>query len=224
MADMISAVSALVAALSFLAGVSAWKREYVGKRRIELAESVLAMFYEAEDAIREIRNPSSFSGEGGTRKRADGEREEESQLLDQAYVVFERYHKREQLFAQLRSLRYRFMAAFGASAAEPFDELTKVLRDIFFAARMLGTRYWPRQGRVQMSPDERSKHLDKMHRQEAVFWYMGEDQDEISPRIREAVRKVESITNTAVASQSGIINDLKRWIAGGVERSKQSSS
>jgi hypothetical protein len=212
MADVISSVSVLIAALSFVAGVSAWKREFVGKRRIELAESVLAMFYEAEDAIREIRNPFSFGGEGKTRKRAENEREEESQLLDQAYVVFERYQKREQFFAQLRSMRYRYMAAFGSSAAEPFDELAKVLNEIFIAARMLGTHYWPRQGRVEMKAKEFQKHLDDMHRHEAVFWYMGDDQDAITPRVRNAVKKVEAITSGAVASQTGLLDDLKNWV------------
>jgi len=211
MANMITAISVLIAALSFVAGVSAWKREFVGKRRIELAESVLAMFYEAEDAIREIRNPFSFGGEGKTRKRAENEREEASQLLDQAYVVFERYQKREQLFAQLRSMRYRFMAAFSSTAAEPFDELTKVLNEIFIAARMLGTHYWPRQGRVEMKPEEFQKHLDDMHRHEAVFWYMGDDQDAISPRVHNAIKKMEAITSGAVASQTGLLDDLKNW-------------
>lgn len=213
MAELISAFAVLIAALSFLAGVSAWKREFVGKRQIELAESVLAMFYEAEDAIREVRNPFSFGGEGKSRKRGEHEREEESQLLDQAYIVFERYQKREQLFAQLRSTRYRVMSAFGPTAAEPFDELNKVLNEIFSAARMLGTHYWPRQGRVEMKPDEFEKHLANMHRLEAVFWHAGDDEDKITPRVRQAVKKMEGITSGAVASQTSLLQDLKNWVA-----------
>ena len=122
-ADIITAISVATAAIAFVVGVNAWKREFIGKRRIELAETVLALFYEAQDAIREIRNPFSLGGEGKTRKRSDNEREEVSALLDQAYVVFERYQKREKLFAELRSMKYRVMATFGSNAGDPFDEL-----------------------------------------------------------------------------------------------------
>ncbi len=55
-ADAITAFSAAIAAISFVVGISTWRREFVGKRRIELAESVLALFYEAADAIQEIRS------------------------------------------------------------------------------------------------------------------------------------------------------------------------
>jgi hypothetical protein len=207
-ANVITSISVAIAAISFVSGVSAWKREFIGKRQIELAESVLAMFYESEDAIREIRNPFSFTGEGKSRKRADYEREEESQLLDQAYVVFERYQKREKLFAELRSMKYRFMAAFGSQAGEPFKEMDKILNEIFISARMLGTHYWRRQGRVQMSDDEFQKHLDAMHKHEAIFWYMGEDEDTISPRMCKVVQQVENITRAAVKANSGVTSWL----------------
>lgn len=211
-ADVITSVSVAVAAISFVVGVSAWKREFVGKRRIELAESVLALFYEAEDAIREIRNPFSYGGEGKTRKRAENEREEESQLLDKAYVVFERYKKREKLFAQLRSMRYRVMASFGSSAGDPFVELDKIINEIFLSARMLGTVYWPRQGRATMNEEEFQKHLEEMHKQESVFWYMGEEKDEISPRIHKAVEEIEAITQQAIESQAGLFDSVLKWV------------
>lgn len=191
--DVITAISVAIAAIAFVAGVNAWKREFIGKRRIELVENVLALFYEAQDAIREIRNPFSFSGEGTTRKRSEHEREEETQLLDQAYVVFERYQKREKLFAELRSMKYRVMATFGSKAGEPFDELNMVLNEIFSSARILGTYYWKRQGRTQMSEEEFKRHLEQMNKHEAIFWFMGEEKDEITPRVQRAVEKIESI-------------------------------
>jgi len=211
MADIISALGVLIAAVTFWAGVSAWKREFVGKRRIELAETVLALFYEAEDAIREIRNPFSYVGEGSTRKRSDGEREEESKLLDQAFVVFERYQRHEKLFSQLKSMRYQCMAAFGAKASKPFDEVSDVVRRIFASARSLGTHYWPRQGRVQMTEEEFEKHLNAMHKHEAVFWFVGNEEDEISPRVKEAVESMEAITQEAVSAKIGFLKSALEW-------------
>lgn len=212
MAQYITAISVAIAALSFVAGVSAWKREFVGKRRIELAESVLSLFYEAEDAIREIRSPFAGVGEGKTRQHGENETEEVSELLDQAYVVFERYQKREQLFAQLRATRYRFMAAFGADTSKPFTELDGAIREILLAARMLGTHYWQRQGRVAMSEGEFKRHLEEMHRHEAVFWSIGDDQ--MAERVHTTVGEVEAITSRTVTPRRRHRYDPRRWFAG----------
>ena len=40
-------------------GIDSWRREHKGKREIELAEDVLALFYEARDAIKYMRFPFS---------------------------------------------------------------------------------------------------------------------------------------------------------------------
>lgn len=208
-ADVITAVSVAIAALAFVAGINAWRREFVGKRRIELAENVLALFYEAQDAIREIRNPFGFVGEGSTRKRSDLEREEEARILDQAYVVFERAQKREKLFAELRSIKYRFMATFGAQTSESFDEINMIMNEIFSAAHILGTFYWKRQGHVQMSEEEFNNHLEQMQKYEAIFWSHSDRRDEITPRVQRAVEKIESITSEASMIRTPWFN---RWL------------
>lgn len=216
MLDFISSVAVLIAALTFIAGVSAWRREFIGKRRIELAESVLAMFYEAEDVIKQIRNPSSFVGEGNTRKREEKELKEDSLLLDRAYIVIERYQKRELLFSQIKSMRYRVKAVFGPSAKEPFDELDTIISEIFNAAQMLGSHYWPRQGRVEMAPKEFKKHMEKMQNYEAVFWLTDKDKDMISPRVQKMIEKIENILQIAFVSQddfvAGALDDIKNYM------------
>jgi hypothetical protein len=215
MLDFISSIAVLIAALTFIAGVSAWRREFVGKRRVELAESVLAMFYEAADAIRQIRNPCSFIGEGATRKRVENELAEDSRLLDQANIVFERYQKRGKLFSQIRSKRYRVMATFGTSAKGQFDELDAIINEVLNAAHMLGSHYWPRQGRVEMAPKEFKKHLMEMQGYEAVFWLTDEDKDTISPRVQKMIEKIENILQGAFVSQddfvAGALDDIKSY-------------
>lgn len=44
----------LIAAWVALFGIDAWRREHSGKRRLELAEDTLALFYEASDVIKVI--------------------------------------------------------------------------------------------------------------------------------------------------------------------------
>ena len=116
-------------------------------------------------------------------------------------TVIERYQKHEDVFNELHSTRYRFMARFGCETETPFLELNVVLNDIFLAARMLGTYYWKRQGRVHMSGEESQKHLDEMHNNEAIFWFMGEEHDEIGPRVEKIINQVERITKDVLAEK-----------------------
>lgn len=192
-ADAITAVSVAIAAFAFVWGVNAWRREFVGKRRIELAESVLAQFYEAEEAIRDIRNPFSYVGEGKTRQRAENESPEDAALLDRAYIVIERYKKHEKLFADMRAMRYRVMASFGADAAESFNEVWGAISEIFGAAEMLGMHYWHSQSQFSTKEDDLQEFRKQRHKFEAIFWLMGEKDDEITPRVRHAVEKFETI-------------------------------
>lgn len=205
-ADAITAGSFAIAALSFVAGVTAWKREFIGRRRIELAETTLAQFYEASDVIRAIRSPFSYEGEGSSRKRSDSESEEESKILDQAYIVFERYDARKELFAELRSLKYRFMATFGKDAGKPFDELNRSTNKIFVSARMLGRYIWPRQGRAEMTEQALRKHLEMMTKHESVFWE-GEENDEIRKEVDAAVAQIELITKETMK----LVASMPRW-------------
>jgi hypothetical protein len=196
-ADAITAISVAFAAYAVIKGINAWEREFIGKRRIELAETVLALFYEAQDAIRNIRLRVSFAGEGETRKRSESETEAEAEFLDRTYVVFERYQKKEKLFAELRSMKYRVMATFGSDAGEPFDELNQTVNEIFLAADILRTHYWQKQEQVGMNKDEFQEHLKETRRYEAVLWSKGNEKDEISLRVQHAVEKIESIAREA---------------------------
>lgn len=86
LATIAQAVAIVSACWAIISGVGAWKREFIGKRKIELAEETLAAFFELKDAVAFIRNPWSSGEEGKTRNRADYETKEESQLLDRGYT------------------------------------------------------------------------------------------------------------------------------------------
>lgn len=191
-------ISIIISALAFVSGIRAWRREYIGKRKIELAEETLMLFYQARDAIQNIRNPFGQIGEGNTRQKGEHETKEETELLNRAYVVYERYQKHEEIFNKLQSIRYRFMARFGRENDAPFIDLNTILNEIFIAAQMLGTHYWQRQGRVKMEGEEFKKHLTEMHKHEATFWFQGEEKDEIGPRVEKVIQKIENITKSTI--------------------------
>ena len=186
------AVSVFAACWAIIAGIGAWKREFIGKRQIELAEQVLAKFFEIRDALTYIRNPFMQKDEGETRKRGANETPDQTRLLDLGYVVIERYAKKETVFAEFNTLKYRFMASFGIKTEDIFVETNKTANSIFTSARMLATHYWPRQGRVQMEADESQKHLNEMHRHEGIFSDSGAEDDEIRAKLDAIQTKLDA--------------------------------
>ena len=188
------AVAVIAACWAIISGVGAWKREFIGKRKIELAEDTLAAFFEIKDAIRFIRNPWSSGNEGKSRQRNNSESEEESQLLDRGYIVFERYEAKKDIFNRFNIIKYKFMASFGSETEAIFTDTNKTLNSIFTAANMLSTYYWQRQGRVQMEPDEFQKHLDEMHKHEGIFWDHQSDDDVIRKELSDIQERLEEIT------------------------------
>ncbi|NCO41117.1 MAG: hypothetical protein COZ06_27400 [Armatimonadetes bacterium CG_4_10_14_3_um_filter_66_18] len=114
-------------------GISAWRREFIGKRRTELAEEVLALFYECRDIVHQMRNPFIYEGEDDDCRRSEPG-EAAGRAADTGILTW-RYMQRAATFAKLQSLRYRCMALFGKQVAESFDELAKLVRELLLAER-----------------------------------------------------------------------------------------
>lgn len=185
-----------------------WRKELIGKREIELAEKVLALFYQAGDVINFMRNPLAHSEEGKTRKQLVHETEEETKYLNLAYVAFERYHKNEDLFAELYSIKYRYMAVFGPEHIKPFNEINYVVRDILSASQVLSSYYRNLHSGVIKDVEERRELLTRIRENEKTIWYMGDKNDEIGPRVREIINQVEEITGKAVKRQPKLFSNL----------------
>lgn len=188
------AVAVIAACWAIISGVGAWKREFIGKRRIELAEEALASFFEIKDAIATIRNPFSSGNEGTSRKKGEHETQEESGLLDRGYIVFERYESRKEAFVRFNTLKYKFMATFGSETEDIFTESNQILNSIFVSARQLATHYWQRQGRVPMEGNEFQKHLDEMRSHEGVFWDRMDEEDEIRQKLQVVQDRLDRVT------------------------------
>ena len=56
-ANLIQAFSVTVACITIIVGIESWRREFIGKRTIELAEDVLHLFYEASpETVARVRD------------------------------------------------------------------------------------------------------------------------------------------------------------------------
>jgi len=197
--SLTTCIAMLIASVVAICGIAAWRREFRGKRQIELAEEVLSLFYQARDAIEAIRSPLGYSTDGSTRKRAENETPEETGAWDRAYVPIERYEGRREMFSKLQSLRYRFMVQIGKKEAEPFEEIRKVLNRILSASRRLAHLWVRRQRAVR---EKQLENLDKeIQKWEAIIWF-GEEDDKIEERVEKAVSQMEETCRNIVMRKS----------------------
>jgi len=215
--ELIQALSVFSASWAIIAGIDAWKREFIGKRRIEVAEATLEKFYAVIDAIAFMRNAFSHAGEGKTRQRAPHEREQESALLDRGYIIYERYGQKKEIFAEFLTSKYRFMACFGKDSEELFNRTNQTVNKIFSAANVLSTHYWPRQGRPHRTDEEFKKHLDQMFKYEAIFWDGYSEDDVIRKELSEILEKFETITAPCFQEKTTIYHaltsNMKNWFS-----------
>jgi hypothetical protein len=211
-AQIAQAISIILACFAAISGIDAWKREFIGKRKIEIAENMLSRFYQVRDAISIIRNPWGSSDEGKSRKKGESERAEESEILDRAYVVYERYEKQKEVFMEFNMMKYKFMASFGKDTEEIFTRVNKILNSIFLAARMLGTYYWQSQRRLHMKEEQLEKHFEKMERQEKIFWDESGENDEIRKELANILESIEKVTAPCFEEPSTLYSMLTKKI------------
>jgi hypothetical protein len=187
--DLTSAITAAVAVY----GLGAWRAQTAGKRKLELAEQALVLFYEAADAIRHMRAPFSFESEQGDIVRQPNESDEKFDARKRVSVQYTRQQQYSELFSKLRAMRYKFKAVFGSQSGTPFEMLDGILNDIALSARMLahlwGQRDFEIKNEIQYDAD-RQKY-------ESIFWQV--DQDEIADRVATMLGEVELICRPVLA-------------------------
>lgn len=198
--EIFESLSVIIAAIVALYGIDSWRREVKWKRRYELAEETLSLFYEIQDVISVIRSPMSTSNEGKTRKRDENESEEDAELLDQAFTVIERYEKHKEPFHKLRAIKYRFITVFGRESEKPFNDVIDLINKIIRASNILGRRYWNDKGRGHLTEKQYLKHLEKREEYENIIWEDYED-DKITTELREIIGSVEFICNIALVKK-----------------------
>jgi hypothetical protein len=197
--DLIRTIAVFGAASVAVYGIDAWRREFSGKRKYELAEEVLALFYQARDHIAFMRSPLGNTQEGKSRKPVDGETPEQAKARDEAYVVFERYQANRETFNRLQALRYRFRTIFGSVAEEPFLELNRIVQEVFTAAVMLGN-YWSKL--AGSSGDLARRRLETIEKYEAIFWEMDPAKDPLAPRIKALTEAIEQVCKPIIQEAS----------------------
>jgi len=175
--------AAIVAVRQGIEGLTAWRREAVGRRRIELAEEVLADFYEVRDVLRWVRSPAAYGHESEGRPGRDQESEHTRHHRDTFYVPLKRLTDHAEFFAKMDARRYRVAANFGKDAAEPYDEIREIRAKISISAQALM--------RLDPAIDDNRTAIRREKLEEDVWEGNGAD-DVLASTIDEIVRKVEA--------------------------------
>jgi hypothetical protein len=169
-------------------GLTKWHDETVGKRRIELAEEVLADFYQARDIIKAARSPFGYSHEGLSRQKGENETEEDTRILNSYFAATERLASKADFFAETWARRYRFTAVFGSAAAGAYDDLFEVRNEIIVSVRSLISAH----GHHLSAADQAARQ-----QWENTIWSGAED-DPIPARVDRAVEAMEATCRPAI--------------------------
>jgi hypothetical protein len=174
---------AAIAVTAYFASRSldAWRRQLVGKRRLEVAEEMLVSAYKAQSSLLHVRNPMTF-GEGQVRPRDKDERPGHAGLKDMYYAPLARMRKLDDDFAQWSKVRFLADAYFGPDAATPFDVIQRAYHTVAIAARMLVEMVG------EIAPNDPSKK-----RWEAEIWNTQQPDDPITANVAAAVRQIEVV-------------------------------
>ena len=159
------------------------------KKTQDLAEEVLAGFYEVRSIIPVVRSPGSWGSEGKSRPPAEGETESIAKLRNTYYVVIERLEAHREVIARLFSKQYRMMAWFGKEAAVPFDELNAILVRVTVSARMLMMT-----AGNENPPPSREKW-------QADIWEGYGDSDEIRTKVDVIISDIEKVCQPVLSIQ-----------------------
>lgn len=165
-------------------GLNAWRRETTGKRDIELCQAVIEKFYEAEYKMKILRSPFSRGGEGGSRKREEGESESEAERRDILFVPLARYNDQFEFWAELMSFRFRMRALFGKEADDAFGPIDDAIRSFRASA---STRYQMLYGDPQGLSMSSRKDFEK------DIWEGASQPDAIAAQMKEAIERMEAI-------------------------------
>ncbi len=178
---MVTAITAIVGVAIAARGLNRWRAETIGKRKVELAEEVLADFYQARDIIAAARSPFGTSGEGDTRPKGANETEEDTRVLNGYFRAAERLRVKAEFFAQAWARRYRFIAVFGPGAGKAYDDIFEVRNEIIVSVGSL----------IHAHRASDSAELARARRHwENTIWE-GEPDDPIPDRVDQIIKTIE---------------------------------
>lgn len=191
-AVIVQAAAIVVTAAFAVLGLRAWRKQLIGKRRIEIAEETLVLAYKIRNAIAYTRLPVHSPAEGLSRLRELVEDEDFRRLKDSYFVPVERLRVYDDDFAKLESQVLLCEVYFGAEMSDPLAELLKARADILAASRTLLSSA----NSKSLAPSE----IAELKRCEGLIWGYGDFDDQMTTVVDKSVAAIERALRPYVKS------------------------
>ena len=162
--------------------------ERVANRQVELAEEVLTIFYDAQNAFRDVRSRFRPGYEGLSRKPHENETAEEKERRRNNYVPIERLESYENLWNRVTRERTKAKVFFDDEVHESLNDLISIHNKIRSAAREIYqyNEEKAKHGITNFPPDTEAAY------REWLATVLHDDNDEIDKEVSELVATVES--------------------------------
>lgn len=206
----LESISVIIASLVAIAGISSWRKQIQVQKESDLAEEVLTAFFEIRDAICAIRSPLGFEGEGKSRKRAENETEQQSEVMDKAFVIIERYQKYIEKFAKLNGQRYRVRSLFGGDYLGPFQKMDHIVNQIMVSSHQLRMIWEQMERRTRSGRDIDQKRNEDLQKWEDVFYGGASPDSPVTKETNEMVAEAERLLSRHMVTRSRLTRMLKR--------------
>ncbi|MGH6836931.1 MAG: hypothetical protein ACREC9_15655 [Methylocella sp.] len=154
------------------------------KRRVELAEELVAGFHQFRHVIQAIRSRHAYPDEGAGRPRGEYETEEQARHRDRYYVPLARWKNNSEFISGQMSKRYRARTLFEADIDQAFQELHEVLTTIQSAAGTL----------IGMSDfSDPARNDDIWEECEREIGWVQTKEDHLDQKVCQAIKTVEAV-------------------------------
>jgi hypothetical protein len=94
-------------------------------------------------------------------------------------------------------LKFRFISLFGKEDEKLFDELTKIINEIFFTAREIAGIQLGEYG--EMDRAEKGKKMREL--QKIIYWNTKVEDDPIEQRVQKLIRDVEKVCRKIIGDK-----------------------
>jgi len=195
-AAIVQAVCVLIATVVACYGIQAWRREFIGKRHIELAENVLELCYRVRAAIIGIRFPAQMDTEFAQLESQETEAPRAERRRSPYAVTRLRMRERDEVMEKLWSMRFRVQAVLGGEAVEPIDELKNIVIEIMVAAQSLALMD---EGAGHGEPRPATAEQRRQH--EMTIWQLSQN-DEVARRVDDAIARMEAVCRPLIQDKS----------------------
>jgi hypothetical protein len=188
-----TAIAAAFAALFAFLGLRSWKQEMIGRRKAELAEDLIAGFYEARDIFMSARSPGALGSEYESIDLSGIKGHDYEEQLKTFYLPVSRIDRSRDTLAALHARRYQARVLFGQEIDEPFGTLRTVEAQIRTSFNML-RRLVLAAGSSGSDPWNDPRFIEH----EGRLFHAGEPEDAVKNELKKAVAEVERLCGPAI--------------------------